>query len=787
MIVNLNATVRQNESKISELTGILSQKERELEEVHEAIRKKNADISRLDGVLREREATLNRIYDSHGWKALLVYYKVRNEFLPPNSRRVRAAKIVWNFVWKIFRTNRTTRNKALHENEYATSPQVEQLPMQQKIPLAEDVETTKKAGVDNLEPLEFPVFDKAKVSIIIPVWDQRENTYNCLRALLENTDNIPYKVLAVDNSSTDEMHEMLAKTKNVNVITNNANIDFISLKAAQGKYVVILDTDAQVTQGWLDSMVELAEKDESIGLVGPKLISPNGNLQEAGGIIWKDASVWHYGGNDDPEKPEYNYVKEADYISSSSIMIRKDLWRKIGGFDKKYEQGYLEDIHLAFEVRRHGYKVVYQPKSVVVRFEGISHEIDLNNEVETCQNKNRERFIEKWRNLLNKEHFEKGQDVFHARDRSRDKKTILVIDHYVPHYDQDAGSRNTFHYLQLFLELGLNVKFLGDNFFKHEPYTTELEQMGIEVLYGDWYRDNWQQWIKKNGKYINYIYLNRPNISLKYLNYLKKYTNAKLLYYGHDLIYLRHLRRYEVQKNEEFLTSSENWKKIEFEVFKKVDVIFTLSTIEDELMQKNFPNKKIFIIPCFIYDKFSHKINNFEKRKNMMFVGGFAHPPNVDGILWYSEKIFPRILEKLPNIKFYIVGSNPGEQILNLASSNVVVTGYLTDDELVKLYNEVKLIVIPLRYGAGVKGKTVEAMYHGVPIVTTSAGIEGLQNIEEIIEPHDSEEDFATEVLNIYNDNEKLQKISQSYVEYVKRFCSKQHASNLIRTVLEVK
>ena len=91
-----------------------------------------------------------------------------------------------------------------------------------------------------------------------------------------------------------------------------------------------------MTEGWLSSLVSMMEADPTIGIAGSKLVYPDGRLQEAGGIIWSDASGWNYGRLDDPEKPEYNYVKEVDYISGAAILIPRALWRQIGGFDERF-------------------------------------------------------------------------------------------------------------------------------------------------------------------------------------------------------------------------------------------------------------------------------------------------------------------------------------------------------------------------------------------------------------------------------------------------------------------
>lgn len=632
----------------------------------------------------------------------------------------------------------------------------------------------------------FDNYETPMVSIIIPVYNQFDYTYSCLKAIKENTKNVTYEIIIGDDVSNDETVNILDYAENIKVNRHAKNTGFLmncndAAQLAVGKYVLFLNNDTNVQEDWLEPLVSLIESDETIGMVGSKLVYLNGKLQEAGGIIWDDASGWNYGRLDDPNKPEYNYVKEVDYISGACIMLSKNLWEEIGGFDQRFIPAYYEDTDLAFEVRKRGLKVMYQPKSMVVHFEGISNGTDLNSGLKKYQVTNLEKFKEKWALELKKNHFPNAQNVFLAKDRSVNKKRILVIDHYVPHYDQDAGGKCTYHYLKLFTKLGYKVTFIGDNFFKHEPYTGLLQQMGIEVLYGNWYYHSINEWLKLNGKYFDYVYMNRPHITEKYIDIVKQYSDAKVIYFGHDLHYLREQRNYEVTGEKSLLESSAKWKEKEFTLFKKSDVIHVVGDYEQQVIQREFSNKAVRNIPLYIYDDFFHRENGFEERKDILFVGGFRHKPNEDAVLWFMEKIWPSISEQNPQMKFYIVGSNPSEQINNLQNDRVIVTGFISDEKLEELYSTCRIVVAPLRYGAGVKGKIVEAIYYQIPVVTTSIGAEGLEDAEKVMLITDEVTEFIDKVTQLYNSDELWIKLSNASGEYIQKNFSEDAAINVIK------
>lgn len=663
--------------------------------------------------------------------------------------------------------------------------------MRHKANLAQDT-TFSPFIIDKNIPkteLVFPIFEAPLVSVVIPVYNNFDYTYLCLKSILENTPDTAYEIIIADDNSSDQTIDIDRYVKNIVVIRDGINRGFLkncnkAARYAKGEYLLFLNNDTQVQPNWLSSMITLIQSDTTIGMVGSKLVYPDGKLQEAGGIIWQDASGWNYGHLDDPMKAEYNYVKEADYVSGASLMIQTSLWETIGGFDERYVPAYYEDADLAFEVRKQGFKVVYQPASVVIHFEGVSHGTDTNRGIKRYQLHNQEKFLEKWGNVLQQTHLPNGQNSFLARDRSSTQKTMLFIDHYVPHFDQDAGSRAVLHYLKAFRDQGISIKFIGDNFY-HYPetqYVTALEQMGIEVLYGEYYAKNWQKWFLENTSHIDYVIFSRPHITEKYMDFIRTNSTAKLIYFGVDLHYLRLEREYLCTSDKATLKESAFWKKSELSIMKQVDLSCFYSYVEIEAIKAEDPTIQAVNIPLFIYDTFPPVRYAHHERKDIMFVGGFAHTPNVDGIVWFIKEVLPSVREKIPECTLYIIGSNAPASVKELAdaNSNIVLTGKISDEELERFYASSRLAIAPLRFGAGIKGKVVEALYNGIPMVTTSIGAEGLLNAEYSMLIADEAEQFSDHVIALYQDEILSSTLASRAHEYCKNNFSKNNILEIL-------
>jgi len=240
-------------------------------------------------------------------------------------------------------------------------------------------------------------------------------------------------------------------------------------------------------------------------------------------------------------------------------------------------------------------------------------------------------------------------------------------------------------------------------------------------------------------------------------------------------------REYLVTNDTKKLEESKKFKIIENNLFAKVDIIHVVGKYEFKFLTEKYPNKTIRNLPLFFYDslpKFIEK--DFSKRKNIIFVGGFYHSPNVDAVLWFANYIFPKIKKRYPDIIWFIIGNNTPKEIKNLASKNINVLGSLPDKDLKNLYLKSRISIAPLRFGAGIKGKIIEAIYYQIPIVTTSIGGEGLDNSSNVLIIEDDATRMGEIISELYINFKKLKEMSDACGLFIQKYYSKERAKEII-------
>lgn len=643
---------------------------------------------------------------------------------------------------------------------------------------------------DIISSVRFPKNNKPTVSIIIPAFNKAEYSAACLKSLsVELTNSPTYEVILVDNGSSDDTH-LLANIPNIVYIKNKENLGFVGgcnsgLAKSKGEYVVFLNNDAEITRDWLPALYETINHNPTIGLVGSKIIYPNGVLQEAGGIIFKDANGLNYGKFDQANSYQYNYVRDVDYCSGASIIIKRSLMDKFGGFDILYHPAYYEDTDLSFKVRAEGLRVVYQPKSVIYHIEGGTAGTSTSSGFKKYQAINKDKFLKRWKKDLQSSHVSE-QDWYLGRDRSG-TKLALIIEESIPTPDKDSGSVRMIAIIKNLQSLGYKVTFWPNDLIATSPYTENLQQIGVEVVYGN---VDFMQFSKLFGNNYDLVIMSRPEIGARYINMCRTlYLNAKLIYDTVDLHYLRLARQAEIEtSNSEALIEQSRWYEIlEKGLMERVDATLVVSPKEIDILKNEEVNAKLAVVSNIHTVKEEAFSVGYNNRKDIIFVGNYAHLPNRDAIRWFVDKIWPTILKKESEVKLHVVGANMPDDIKrDISGKNVIIDGFVSDQRLGELLISSRVFIAPLRYGAGVKGKIGQAIEYGVPIVTTSIGSEGmfLENASSCLVA-DSEEDFAKAVCRLYGDRKKWKTLQEQAKCSLREHFSSEVARRNIQLLLE--
>jgi GT2 family glycosyltransferase/2-polyprenyl-3-methyl-5-hydroxy-6-metoxy-1,4-benzoquinol methylase len=453
----------QRDERITELTGEMRKLTDDLAQIQAAQGNLNVEVTALRATLQQhqeaiisKDATLSHIYNSHGWKALSAYYKLRNKLLPEGTWQRAFAKRLFHRLLNLkrrFSHQRQFGSSLAVTQEEMISTRDDQVPISRaNIFLQPDTQAAQESTPTNsireesnwedyryllaqisarrqrrletlsLEPpklvsieakelltyaksLIFTANDQVQVSIVIPVYNNLKFTLECLTSVMHHSKGVAYEVIVADDGSSDQTPEVLSRVPNISYIRNERNLGFVytcnrGAEDARGEYILFLNNDAQVTDNWLKPLVETFKEHEGVGAVGPRILFPDGRLQEAGALVNRDGTSRLIGLFDDPNLPRYNYVREVMYCSGACLLVEAKKFREVGGFDGNLAPAYCEDWDLAFRLREHGLRVLYNPNSVVIHHLSVTaNHIDENFKI-GCVVRNQQKLSQKWQRKI---------------------------------------------------------------------------------------------------------------------------------------------------------------------------------------------------------------------------------------------------------------------------------------------------------------------------------------------------------------------------------------------------
>jgi GT2 family glycosyltransferase len=618
--------------------------------------------------------------------------------------------------------------------------------------------------------LELTLTEPPVVSVIIAVHNHWNVTYDCLKSIATNPPQTSFELIIIDDASSDDtVFASLFLPEHVRIERMDANRGFIACcnrgaAQARGDYLFFLNNDTLVQPGWLDELVGTFERSAAIGVVGSRLLSVDGRVQDAGGVVWQLGDAWNAGRDADAEDPRFRYLREADYVTGAALMIRTALFRALGGFDPLFAPAYYEDTDLAFRVRAEGYRVLVQPASQIVHLEGVScgrgpEAIGI----KRFQAINQAKFHQRWRGVL-AQHRLSGQEPEREAERGVARRAYF-IDDSVPTPDQDAGSNAALQHMLVLQALGYKVTFIpADNLARIDPYTQQLERLGIECIHAPYYRSA-EQFFRADRIPPELIYLHRYSNALKYAGMARLYfPRCKLLCSVADLHFLRVSRQAAVEGSREREREAQDIRRRELQALHLVDSVVVHSIFEATMLRRLAPSLHIEVVGWTVPARAMPA--PITRNTGIAFIAGFDHPPNRDAAAYLLADIMPLIRRRDVAIRCMIAGSKIPDETFAHTGDDIDVLGFVPD--LATVFNQVRCSIAPLRYGAGIKGKVLDSFSHGVPCVMSEVAAEGLNLPAELLWLiARSPLEFAEKIAMLHLDDARAGRLARACSQFV--------------------
>ena len=341
----------------------------------------------------------------------------------------------------------------------------------------------------------------------------------------------------------------------------------------------------------------------------------------------------------------------------------------------------------------------------------------------------------------------------------KNKKTVLIGENSILTPFKDCGSMYVYEFIRLLLKCDYEVHFFscGNHCFLEE--TPFFKKLGVCVHYHtSACRDTFTSFLQKNNSYFDYIFLSRWDICEKHLEIVRKYSNnSKLVYITHDICHKR------------MDPNSKIYEKIKYSEIHNIlncDLSLIVSTDEVAYLETLVPKDKLLYYPI-CYSK-ANRIEryNIENTKDIYFIGS-SHPPNIDALKYFLQNIWSHVLQKEPNLIFHIIGSC-GNTLHNIPQ-NVIVHGFMEENDLLEFFKSIRVNIVPLLSGAGMKGKLLQSMNNGIPIMSSEIGIQGMNVTHEkeiILLQETNEKLYAEKLVDYYNNINLLQNCANNSLIY---------------------
>jgi glycosyltransferase involved in cell wall biosynthesis len=504
---------------------------------------------------------------------------------------------------------------------------------------------------------------------------------------------------------------------------------------AKAPLLCFLNSDAVVLEGWLPPLLARL-RDPSIGAVVPCLLNPDGTLQEAGSCLKGDGFTFAYGSGDDPKRPPYRFARDVDYGSAACLIVRRSSFEAVGGFDPIFDPAYFEDLDLCLALGERGARTVYEPNSRVVH---LRHGSGSSETAQAQMQDNRTHLRRRWPDVHLGRPASVGPDLQEGSAITcRDAGTpyrVLFVDDRVPFHDRGSGDPRAAHLVTELARLWprARITYLAVHPQEAERYVDQLWAEGIEVVWGV---PDWERWLEGRQFHYSVVVVSRHHNFKRLDAALRRTQPQALRVYDIEALSFKRLERQSsvVQDDAvaaELRVDAQETRRIEIDAVVSADVIWSVSGEEMAFVSGIAPETPQFRLTYPL--QVENDPPGYGERAGVLFFGGFlAGPgsPNEDAVLHVASSILPRLRGLDPTLRLTVVGADPTEAIMDLTGPAVDVVGQVKDPR--PWLTSAALMLAPMRFGAGIKLKMLDAMAAGLPFVTTPVGAEGLQLSEEL-------------------------------------------------------
>lgn len=639
------------------------------------------------------------------------------------------------------------------------------------------------SGAARLGPpprLAFLEHPAPEASIIVPAWGRETYTVACLRSLAAARGETPFEVVLVDDASPEvDYRELLGFVPGLRILRNDANLGFVGscnrgAAAARGRWLVFLNNDTVACDGWLDALLATFDAFHGAGVAGSKLLYPSGRTGEAGAIVWRDGSCWNYGRRHPPDGPEVGYAREVDYVSGAALAVERSLFESLGGFDEAFAPGYYEDVDLAFRVRAAGRRVVYQPCSEVIHFEGVSAGLDPGAGMKAGQVRNRRAFLDRWGDSI-RDHAEAAPE---ALDREKDRATCgeaLVIDTVAPTPGRDSRSLRLLHLLRILRELGLRPSFLPANGHAPAPWRATLESHGVRVLTPPG-APSPEAFLDGTRESFDVCMVCRPALAARLLPVVRaRWPRARTVFDAADLLpapALAALREGGEPKGP--------LGRAARAAAALADVTLVAANPEDWKPDDGAGPALL----SWIYDTRTTPAPR-AARRDLLFVPGLQPAPAVDALLWLRDELLPRLAAELgplrvavpawPALRPLLVGD---ERLLPLSDAAL---------EAPRAFDGYRVALSPLRFGGPVAGRLQPALAAGLPCVASPSAARGLPaRVRDALAIAADGTGLVREIARLYRDDAAWERATAEGRAAIGALFGFERARERMRTLLQV-